>query len=82
MLPGQQAVRCSRFWDRSNLSGFRARLRFNARAAQELVQQAVDLMASAKACHDELESYYRAAVDFEAVEQITHDCARRIGLET
>ena len=49
---------------------------------QELVQQAVDLMASAKACHDELESYYRAAVDFEAVEQITHDCARRIGLET
>ena len=39
-------------------------------------------MASAKACHDELESYYRAAVDFEAVEQITHDCARRIGLET
>lgn len=81
-LPGQQAVRCSRFWDRTNLAGFRTRLRFNARAAQELVQQAVDLMASAKACHDELESYYRAAVDFEAVEQVTHDCARRIGLET
>ena len=81
-VPGQQAVRCSRFLDRANLAGFRARLRFNARAAQELVQQAVDLMASAKACHDELESYYRAAVDFEAVEQITHDCARRIGLET
>ena len=81
-LPGQQAVRCSRFWDRSNLSGFRARLRFNARAAQELVQQAVDLMASAKACHDELESYYRAAVDFGAVEQAARDCARRMGLET
>ena len=81
-LPGQQAVRCSRFWDKSNLSSFRARLRFNARAAQELVQQAVDLMASAKACHDELESYYRAAVDFEAVEQAARDCARRIGLTT
>ena len=81
-LPGQQAVRCSRFWDKSNLSSFRARLRFNARAAQELVQQAVDLMASAKTCHDELESYYRAAVDFEAVEQAARDCARRIGLTT
>ena len=81
-LPGQQAVRCSRFWDKSNLSSFRARLRFNARAAQELVQQAVDLMASAKTCHDELESYYRAAVDFEAVEQAARDCACRIGLTT
>ena len=81
-LPGQQAVRCSRFLDRNNLSGFRARLHFNARAAQELIQQAVDLMSSAKACHDELESYYRAAVDFAAVEQITRDCARMIGLPT
>ena len=37
-------------------------------------------MASAKSCHDELESYYRAAVDFSVVEQITRDCARTLGL--
>ena len=37
-------------------------------------------MASAKSCHDELESYYRAAVDFTAVEQVTRDCARMLGL--
>ena len=80
-LPGQQAVRCTRFLDKSNLSGFRARLRFNSRAAQELIQQASALMASAKSCHDELESYYRAAVDFGVVEQITRDCARTLGLE-
>ena len=80
-LPGQQAVRCTRFLDRSNLSGFRARLRFNSRAAQELIQQATALMASAKSCHDELESYYRASVDFDTVEQITRDCARVLGLE-
>ena len=79
-LPGQQAVRCTRFLDRTNLSGFRARLRFNSRAAQELIQQASALMASAKSCHDELESYYRAAVDFTAVEQVTRDCARMLGL--
>ena len=40
-LPGVQAVRCTRFVDRENLSGFRARLRFNDRAASELIDQAV-----------------------------------------
>ena len=80
-VPGQQAVRCSRFLDRANLAGFRARLRFNTRAAQELIQQAVDLMAAAKSCHDELESYYRAAVDFDAVGRAAAECARAIGLE-
>ena len=80
-LPGQQSVRCTRFLDRSNLSGFWARLRFNSRAAQELIQQSTALMASAKSCHDELESYYRAAVNFETVEQITRDCARVLGLD-
>ena len=32
-MPGVQAVRCTRFLDRENLAGFRARLRFNERAA-------------------------------------------------
>ena len=79
-LPGQQSVRCARFLDQENLAGYRARLRFNTRAAQELIQQAVALMAQAKACHDELESYYRAAVDFSAVEKATRDCAALMGL--
>ena len=73
-LPGVQAVRCTRFVDRENLSGFRARLRFNERAAAELLDQAVALMAQAKSCHDELETYYRAAVDFKEVERITENC--------
>ncbi len=63
-LPGVQAVRCTRFLDREHMAGFRARLRFNERAAAELLEQAVALMAQAKSCHDELETYYRAAVDF------------------
>ena len=79
-LPGVQAVRCTRFVDRENLSGFRARLRFNDRAASELIDQAVALMAQAKNCHDELETYYRAAVDFEEVERITTDCLHLLGL--
>lgn len=72
-IPGVQAVRCTRFLDRENLAGFRARLRFNERAAAELLDQAVALMAQAKSCHDELETYYRTSVDFEEVERLTKE---------
>ena len=80
-LPGVQAVRCTRFVDRENLAGYRARLRFNERAAAELLEQAADLMAQAKACHDELETYYRAAVDFGKVDEAAARCAELFGLE-
>ena len=79
-IPGVQAVRCSRFVDRENLSGYRARLRFNERAAAELLEQAAALMAQAKSCHDELETYYRAAVDFAQVEQAARECEKMLGL--
>ena len=80
-LPGAQTVRCSRFLDRENLAGYRARLRFNERAAAELLEQAVALMAQAKSCHDELETYYRTAVDFDAVDAAARDCAAQFGVE-
>ena len=80
-LPGVQAVRCTRFLDREHLAGFRARLRFNERAAAELLEQASALMAQAKSCHDELETYYRAAVDFAAVDAAAAQCAELFGLE-
>ena len=79
-LPGVQAVRCTRFVDRENLAGSRARLRFNERAAAELLEQAADLMAQAKACHDELETDYRAAVDFGKVDEAAAQCAGMLGL--
>ena len=79
-LSAAQTVRCSRFVDRENLSGFRARLRFNDRAASELIDQAVALMAQAKNCHDELETYYRAAVDFDQVNAVAANCQKILGL--
>ena len=38
-------------------------------------------MAQAKACHDELETYYRAAVDFGKVDEAAARCAELFGLE-
>ena len=80
-LPGMQAVRCTRFLDRENLAGYRARLRFNERAAAELLEQATALMAQAKSCHDELETYYRTTVDFAQVDEAAARCAELFGLE-
>ncbi len=80
-VAGVQAVRCVRFADRENLSGYRARLRFNERAAAELLEQAVTLMAQAKNCHDELETYYRSAVDFAQVEQMTQECEKMLEIQ-
>ena len=80
-LSGVQAVRCTRFLDRENLAGYRARLRFNERAAAELLDQASALMAQAKSCHDELETYYRAAVDFAKVDEAAARCAELFELE-
>ena len=67
--------------DRENLSACRARLRFNERAAAELLEQASALMAQAKSCHDELETYYRAAVDFGKVDEAAAECMEMFGLK-
>ena len=50
-------------------------------AAAELLEQACALMAQAKSCHDELETYYRAAVDFTKVDEAAKECAGLFGLE-
>ena len=71
----------TRFLDRENLAAYRARLRFNERAAAELLEQASSLMAQAKSCHDELETYYRAAVDFGKVDEAAAECMEMFGLK-
>ncbi len=58
----------------------RARLRFNERAAAELLEQACALMAQAKSCHDELETYYRTAVDFAQVDAAASQCMELFGV--
>ena len=55
-------------------------LRFNERAAAELLEQACALMAQAKSCHDELETYYRTAVDFAQVDAAAAQCMELFGV--
>ena len=49
-------------------------------AAAELLEQACALMAQAKSCHDELETYYRTAVDFAQVDAAAAQCMELFGV--
>ena len=69
-LDGRQNVHCTRFLEKGALRGQRARLRFDRRAAAELLELASEAQRQAKASHDELESYYRTAADFSQLDEI------------
>ena len=77
---GQQRVRCARFADRAGLRARRQRLRFNQKAAAQLLEQTSALQREAKAAHDRLEEYYKGAADFARVEAIGAETARAMGL--
>lgn len=80
LFSGQKNIHCTRFMDLSRMACFRARLRFDRKAAQELLDQAIALMAQAKEVHNALEDCYRPAVDFAAVDARMARCAAQLGL--
>ncbi len=61
------AVDCARFFDADVLKRHKNRVAFDRRAAQEMLDEAVGKLANAKKLHDELERYYIAAMDFDAL---------------
>ncbi|MCI8497578.1 MAG: hypothetical protein HFE85_04940 [Clostridiales bacterium] len=71
-------IHVQRFLDMPALREHKQRISFNKRAARELIAQASSLMLSAKAMHDELESYYISAMDFEKVDAKGNEIAQRI----
>ena len=68
----------TRFTDTDALKRKKQRLAFNRKAAAELLGEAVASLKNAKAIHDELESYYTAAVDFKQVSAMTEDVIAQI----
>lgn len=62
-------IDCRRFLDTDYISRHKNRIAFNNRSADELLGEAVRKLKSAKAIHDELEKYYRSAMDFDSISQ-------------
>ena len=64
-------IHARRFYDMSVLAAHREMLRFNKRASDELLSEAISVIAKAKRVHDELEAYYIEAMDFSKVGELT-----------
>lgn len=77
---GQQNIHCTRFMDRQALRCHKNRLRLSRRTAAELLDQTSSFQRQAKQTHDQLEEYYKAAADFEAVNAIGGRLAKAMGL--
>lgn len=77
---GQKNIHCTRFEAKERLRCRKKRLRFNRRAAADLLEQASVMQREAKASHDELETYYGGAIDFAAVNAVGAALERKLGL--
>jgi hypothetical protein len=58
------------FFDGNELKSYEAHLYFNRLNTDTLIQKAVESIASAKACHDELEKYYIKNMDFDELTEV------------
>ena len=77
---GARRIRCRRFADKAMLAGCRVRLGFDRRAARSLLEETSAAQRQAKQNHDQLEGYYKAAVDFAEVEKVWQRTADQLGL--
>ncbi len=71
-------IHARRFCDMAAMGEKRETLKFNRKAAEELLREAIKIIAAAKSVHDELESYYIAAMDFEKSAEILNRIAGEI----
>lgn len=71
-------IHARRFADVELMHSLRSRMLFNRKFARELFKEAANTLKSAKAVHDELESFYIDAMDFEAVSHLAEKTARDI----
>ncbi len=78
---GQQTIHCTRFMDKKELSCHKNRLRLSKQTVEELLNQTSCFQQQAREAHNQLEEFYRTAVDFSAVDQITQQLVSEIGLK-
>lgn len=71
-------VNSQRFSDQSKLKANKRRITFNRRAAAQMIEQAASLLSEAKRLHDELETYYIAATDFEKTDAATEKIIEKL----
>ena len=71
-------INAMRFYDRDILKDKHKRLMFDEGIVKELTDEMVSALKTAKGIHDELESYYIKAMDFDKVNEISQRLMERI----
>ncbi len=71
-------INATRFFDAQTLSSYKKRLEFNKKAGTQLLNEAVCLLEKAKKVHDELETYYINAMDFNLLNEMTDKIIKKI----
>ena len=73
-----KSVSLKRFYSYPDISAHKSRLTFAKKAANELLNEAIISLKSAKTVHDELEKCYIGAMDFSKIDDIEKDLVERI----
>ena len=75
---GSAKIHASRFSDAAALRSHRSRITFSRRTEKELLEEAVAACSDALDVHNELETYYKRAMDFDAVTRLAERTAAEI----
>ena len=79
-LPNQKNIHCTRFENKDWLQSHKKRLRFNAKAARTLLDQAMQMQREARVFHDQIEHIYQGAADFSLVDAAEVQLETELGL--
>lgn len=71
-------IHSRRFTSNKLLHDYAQRLKLNKKVGESLIKAATDSLAKAKTVHDELESYYINAMDFEALNQFAEKLCKKL----
>lgn len=79
-LPFEPArrIHARRFLEEEVLGEHRCRLKFNRRAAAQLIDESISLLKNAKSIHDRLERFYIPAMDFDQVDALAQEITGRL----
>lgn len=73
-------IHARRFMDLQGLKNHKYRISFNKKAGNDLQNEAIKLLKTAKTVHDELEKHYIEAMNFDAVDEKTEELIKEIGI--
>ncbi len=71
-------IHARRFMSAADMGAVKNRINFSKHASDELLREAISIIADAKRVHDELEAYYINAMDFSLVGELTQKIAYEI----